>query len=95
MNKNNYNHHGTSTPLSRNEQMRSIAGDLSEVHSLLSLLCNELGGGGIVQASHLQPIIADAVPRLRDAVTAMNSLTCGTAAGFDGHPGPHQNPLLM
>ena len=52
-----------------------IAGELLEIHSLLSLLCNELGGGGIVQARHLEPMLASAVPKLRDAVDAMQELS--------------------
>ena len=36
------------------DTLRELAGDLTEVHSLLRSLCEELGGGGIVQARHLE-----------------------------------------
>jgi hypothetical protein len=78
----------------RVDQLRSIASDLTEVHSLLSLLCTELGGGGIVKARHLEPVIADAVPRLQHAVAAMNAMAAGVTTRADA-PGPEHNPLLM
>lgn len=71
-------------------RLRGITGDLVEIHGLLSLLCNELGSGGIVQARHLQPILARAVPKLNDAVHAMRALS-----GPEGDDPAQPNPLLM
>lgn len=88
MNKNNNLTPSASTQQSN--QLRSIAGDLMEVHGLLSLLCNELGGGGIVQARHLEPMLSRAVPKLRDAVQAMNEIS-----GPQGDDSRQPNPLLM
>ena len=81
------------TPFAQNQQstqLRNIAGDLMEVHGLLNLLCNELGGGGIVQARQLEPMLARAVPKLRDAVQAMNQIS---SPREDKASQP--NPLLM
>ncbi len=64
-----------STPEKNNHKLRGIAGELTEVHDLLSALCDELGGGGIVQARHLEPMLASAVPKLDHAVRTMNELT--------------------
>ena len=86
----NNNNLSTSALDKQTHQLRSIAGDLMEVHGLLSLLCNELGGGGIVQARHLEPMLARAVPKLRDAVHAMNEIS-GPEADDDQQP----NPLLI
>lgn len=84
-----------SIPSDRTEQLRSLAGDLSEVHSLLSMLCHELGGGGIVQARHLEPVIARTVPKLREAVATMNAMAAGVN-GVHGTDWPaSHNPLLM
>ena len=81
---------------SSSEQLRSLAGDLTEVHALLSVLCDELGGGGVVPAAQLEPMISDAVPKLQQAVASMNAM----AAGLNGVPGEDAaagagNPLLM
>ena len=90
------NNEASSIPLSSSEQLRSLAGDLTEVHTLLSVLCDELGGGGVVPAAHLEPMISDAVPKLRHAVASMNAM----AAGLNAVPGEDpasegRNPLLM
>ncbi|MDJ0928390.1 MAG: hypothetical protein QNJ73_12165 [Gammaproteobacteria bacterium] len=77
-------------PAGQAEKLRSIAGELSEVHSLLAALCKELSGGGIVQARDLEPMIAETVPKLRHAVRAMQGIE--TDSGDDGE---EQNPLLM
>jgi len=68
------NNEASSIPLSSPEKLRSLAGDLTEVHSLLSVLCDELGGGGVVPAAYLQPMISDAVPKLQHAVASMNAI---------------------
>lgn len=64
-----------SHPEKHSHKLRGIAGELTEVHKLLSALCDELGGGGIIQARHVEPLLASAVPKLGDAVRAMNELT--------------------
>ena len=90
------NNEASSIPLSSSEQLRSLAGDLTEVHALLSVLCDELGGGGVVPAAQLEPMISDAVPKLQHAVSSMNAMAAGLSAvpgaagASDGH-----NPLLM
>lgn len=92
MNKNN--NRISDVPLSQGEELRSLAGDLTEVHTLLSVLCTELGGGGIVPASDLEFIIGEAVPKLKSVVASMNELAeCypGTAELACENP----NPLLM
>ena len=71
----NNNHLPPASVDDHHARLRSIAGELLEIHSLLSLLCNELGGGGIVQARHLEPMLASTVPKLRDAVDAMHELS--------------------
>ena len=52
MNKNNH----PDNLITRTEHLRSIVGELSEVHSLLTVLCSQIEGGGIVLAlvSHQQ-----------------------------------------
>ena len=90
------NNEASSIPPSSSEQLRSLAGDLTEVHALLSVLCDELGGGGVVPAAQLEPMISDAVPKLQQAVASMNAM----AAGLTGIPGEGagsepRNPLLM
>ena len=89
------NNNAPNSPFIHADRLRSIAGDLTEVHSLLSVLCTELEGGGIVKARHLEPVIAEAVPKLRDAVQAVNSLTIERRARPRRRTGPDQNPLLM
>ena len=74
------------------ETLRIIAGELTEVHSLLTALCKELSGGGIVQARDLEPMIAETVPKLRHAVRAMQGLEDDDGDRLDGDA---QNPLLM
>ena len=91
----NNNNHAPNSPLAHADRLRSIAGELTEVHSLLSVLCNELEGGGIIKARHLEPVIAEAVPKLRDAVQAMNSLTMERRTRPRYWTRPDQNPLLM
>ena len=90
------NNETSSMSASSSEQLRSLAGDLTEVHALLSVLCDELGGGGVVPAAQLEPMISDAVPKLQQAVASMNAM----AAGLTGVPGEDpasgaDNPLLM
>ena len=91
----NNNNHAPNSSLVQADRLRSIAGELTEVHSLLSVLYNELEGGGIIKARHLEPVIAEAVPKLRDAVHAMNSLTMERRARPRHPTSPDQNPLLM
>jgi hypothetical protein len=84
--------------VTRTQQLRGIAGELTEVHSLLDLLCHQLEGGGIVKASHIEPMISEAVPKLRQAVNAMNSLTHqggNCIEGIGDESGSSRNPLLM
>ena len=84
--------------VTRTEQLRSIVGDLTEVHGLLSLLCTHLEEGGTVDAAELEPVISEAVPRLRQAVSAMNILTHqggNTLEGCRTNVGTSKNPLLM
>jgi len=84
--------------VTRTQQLRGIVGDLAEVHALLDVLCNELAGGGIVKASHIEPMISEAVPKLRQAVKAMNALTHqggNRIEGTDSEAGSNRNPLLM
>lgn len=59
----------------RAEQLRNIVGDLAEVHSLLQLLCTQLAGGGIVEARQLEPVVAEAEPKLRRIVDTMSALS--------------------
>ena len=90
----NNNNRSASAPLSQSDELRSLAGDLTEVHTLLSMLCTELGGGGIVPASDLEYIIGEAVPKLRSVVASMNDM----AEGYSGPGDPaygDANPLLM
>ncbi len=89
------NNEATSMPTSSSDQLRNLAGDLTEVHTLLSLLCTELGGGGIVPAGQLEPVIAKAVPKLRNAVASMNALAAGINGEDCGDPLVEKNPLLM
>jgi hypothetical protein len=84
--------------ITRTEQLRSIIGDLAEVHSLLDILSQELAGGGIIKASHIQPMINDAVPKLRQAVKAMNTLAHqggNCVEGINYESGSNRDPLLM
>ena len=74
------------------ETLRSIAGELTEVHSLLTSLCKELSGGGIVQARDLEPMLAGTVPKLRHAVRVMQGLE---EHGGKRQDGDDQNPLLI
>lgn len=78
------------SPAEQSHKLRGIAGELTEVHKLLSALCHELGGGGIVQARHLQPMLASAVPKLDHAVRTMHELT--EDSGDDSKP---PNPRLV
>ncbi len=91
----NNNKNASSTPLTKPEQLRSLAGDLTEVHGLLDLLCAELGGGGIVPASDLEPVIAEAVPKLRNAVNSMQALATDSENGSADQSAGKRNPLLM
>jgi hypothetical protein len=91
----NNNNGSPGFPLSHGDELRGLAGDLTEVHSLLSMLCTELGGGGIVPASDLEFIIGEAVPKLRCVVASINEM----AEGLSGSPADpayrDANPLLM
>ncbi len=91
----NNNKNASNAPATRTEQLRSLAGDLTEVHGLLDLLCAELGGGGIVPASDLEPVIAEAVPKLRNAVDSMQALAMDSESGSGGESAGKNNPLLM
>ena len=93
MNKNN---EASSIPPSSSDQLRSLAGDLTEVHTLLSVLCDELGGGGVVPAAQLKPMISGAVPKLQEAVASMNAMAAGLAGLTDENAASAtRNPLLM
>ena len=88
-----------SDPLvTRTEKLRDIVGELTEVHGLLDLLCTQLEGGGIVQAKELEPVVAEAAPKLRKALNEMNTLTHQGGARVEGrrNQSPRsKNPLLM
>jgi len=91
----NNNNHAASIPLPHTDQLRNLAGDLTEVHSLLSVLCSELGCGGIIQARHLEPMIARTVPKLREAVATMNAMAAGVDDQAEYPSMEERNPLLM
>jgi hypothetical protein len=96
--KNNNNPQAQVT--SKNESLRHLANDLREVYGVLNELCSQLEGGGIVKCKDVEPAVAQAIPKLRRAVAALNAasmLAEGQAA-----PDPSaatmsagQNPLLM
>lgn len=71
----------SSSPDDHSHKLRGIAGDITEVHELLSALCDELGGGGIVHARHLEPMLASAVPKLDHALRTMHELTDDSGNG--------------
>jgi len=77
--------------------LKSLAADLNEVYDLMNELCEQLQGGGIIQARDIEPSVAKAVPKLRHAVAALNEAS--RRGGNGGEPGdetsPSQSPLLM
>jgi len=88
---NNKNH--PDSLITRTEDLREVIGELSEVHSLLAVLSGHLEGGGIVQARSLEPIVREAVPRLRDALEVMNRMAGNALAR--GPRADGADPLLM
>ena len=82
------------------QSLRELAADLGEIHDTLSHLCEALQGGGIVQARDIEAPIADAVPRLGRAISALNSVSSNGGQGTDkrdpGEPdSPSRSPLLI
>lgn len=77
--------------------LRDLAADLDEVYRLMDELCEQLQGGGIVQARDIEPSISKAVPKLRRAVaTLTEASTRGSNGGEHGEvTKPSQSPLLM
>lgn len=78
----------------RVESLRELAVDLSEVYGLMSELCDQLQGGGIVQARDIEPSLARAVPKLRRALAALNEAATD-ADELGDVTAPSQSPLLM
>jgi len=77
--------------------LRDLAADLDEVYRQMDELCEQLQGGGIVQARDIEPSLAKAVPKLRRAVATLSEAsTRGSSAGELGEvTAPSQSPLLM
>ena len=77
--------------------LRDLAADLDQVYRLMDELCEQLQGGGIVQARDIEPSISKAVPKLRRAVaTLTEASTRGSSGGENGEvTKPSQSPLLM
>ena len=86
MNKNN-NGAGDDT-------LRYLATDLHEVYSRLNELSANLEGGGIVQARDIEPAVAMAVPRLRNAVATLYAATQRDDHSANGGLS-NKNPLLI
>jgi len=77
----------------QSDSLHDLAVDLNEVYGLMSELCSQLQGGGIVQARDIEPSLARAVPKLRRAIT---TLAKATESGASGElSGPAKSPLLM
>jgi len=77
--------------------LRDLAADLAEVYRLMDELCEQLQGGGIVQARDIEPSLAKAVPKLRRAVATLSEASAhGSNGGELGEvTAPSQSPLLM
>lgn len=76
--------------------LHGLVSDLSEICSLMSDLCSQLQGGGLVQARDIETSIAAAVPKLRHAVSALAAATLKEKHGELGSvTAPSQSPLLM
>ena len=77
----------------QSDSLHDLAVDLNEVYGLMSELCAQLQGGGIIQARDIEPSVARAIPKLQHAIT---TLAKATESGSSGEiTGPAKSPLLM
>jgi hypothetical protein len=87
-------------PVATNHTLQHLAGDLHEVCGVLSELCTQLEGGGIIQVRDIEPKVAHAVPKLRRVVVALNAIAMLNEGGraytnLAEVTTPSQSPLLM
>lgn len=78
------------------KSLRELAVDLDEICSIISELCDQLQGGGIMQARDIEPPLSTALPKLRRAVATLEAAAGGdNGRGVGEITAPGQSPLLM